>query len=219
MNFSQCSSRTFVITALACSIVLLLLSPGARADIIKVNGGVACGNLTQAVPNCPGNGSTPWQLSALLTVLQQPNILNLIGGGTNVFEVEGLSASSFSFLLTSTGQPAGGNNNTMIANNGSCQITGAASSLFNSCSITDAFGQSTSLNGPQINNMQFPITVTFGGFSGSSTSVFELDFVSMQGTSNVVGAPEPSSLALFAAGLFGFVGLAIWRKRAQPGLS
>jgi len=204
---------TKILTAgLVAFVAILLLSPSAHADIFKTNGAVACPHTTQAVDSCPNNGSTPWQLSALITALEQPNILDSLGEGTDVFEVTGLSSSSFSFTLTSTGQPAGGNNDTMVANNAQCQITGASSSLFSSCSIVDSLGQTTSLGGAQINNITFPATITFGGFSGTSTSVFELDFVSMQGTSNIVGAPEPSSVTMLAAGLLGLVALVGLRK-------
>lgn len=192
-----------LVAAVVVSGACFLLMPRARADIVKVNGGVACGNLTQTVDNCPGNGTTPWQLSALLTQLETPNILGSLGEGTDVFEVTGLSAPSFSFTLASAG--VGG---TGVANNGKCDITGGASSLFTGCAIKDTLGQTTSFGGAQINFLTFPALITFSGFSGSSTSVFELDFVSMQGTSNVVSTPEPSTLSLLAIGLFGLIGFA-----------
>ena len=122
---------TKILTAgLVAFVAILLLSPSAHADIFKTNGAVACPHTTQAVDSCPNNGSTPWQLSALITALEQPNILDSLGEGTDVFEVTGLSSSSFSFTLTSTGQPAGGNNDTMVANTVPT-ATGADPNVFN----------------------------------------------------------------------------------------
>jgi hypothetical protein len=67
-------------------------------------------------------------------------------------------------------------------------------------------GQTTTLGGPQINNLTFPATITFSGLNGLG-STFILGFVSMQGSSSVVTAPEPSTLLMLLAGI-GLVGLA-----------
>jgi hypothetical protein len=145
--------------------------------------------LTQAVADC--NGAAAWQLSVLLQQISMPNILDSLGEGTDVFRVTNDIANSFSFKLQSTGTGTG------VANNGSCQIKGGATSLFNACMIVDGLGQTTSLGGAQINNLTFPATITFGG-AADLGQTFQLEFVSMQGTSNVV-VPEPASLPLLCS--------------------
>jgi len=196
---------------LKCSaaILALLIAPSlvprAAADIIKVEGATACGNLTQAVAEC--NGGTAWQLSTLLQILTQPNILGSLGEGTDVFLVTNNISNTFSFSLNSTGQ-----NGTGVANNAQCQINGGAASLFNSCSIVDSLGHTTSLGATQINNLTFPATITFGG-SSDFGKTFLLEFVSMQGTSNVVPTPEPATITLLGLGIFSLIGAR--RRRAR----
>jgi hypothetical protein len=191
-----------VVAAAVVSGTCFLVMPGARADIIKLEGGSTCNNLTQAVSEC--NGSTAWQLTSLLSVLSTPNILDSLGEGTDVFLVtDNVVGGSFSFTLGSTGQ-----NNTGVASNGKCDFGGGGiTSLFSQCMIKDANGQTTTYGATQINNLTFPATISFTGPAGFGQT-FYLEFISMQGTSNVVSAPEPSSLALLAAGLFGLAGFA-----------
>ena len=191
--------------------LLCVILPGsARADIIKVEQANSCGNLTQAVSEC--NGGVAWQLSTLLQELSTPNIIGSLGEGTDVFIVTNNIANSFSFGLQSTGQ-----NGTGVANNGSCQISGGAAALFNACMIVDADDQTTTLGGSQINNLTFPATITFSGASDFG-STFQLEFVSMQGTSNVVATPESSSMFLLGTGLLALVGLG-WRRNSQASSS
>jgi hypothetical protein len=91
-------------------------------------------------------------------------------------------------------------------------------SLFDACSITDNIGQTTSLRGPQINGMVFPITITFSG-AAAMGATFDLGFVSMQGSSNAAvqagsPTPEPAPLALAAGGLL-LVGVMKIRSNAR----
>lgn len=174
---------------------LFLLAPHAKADIIEV----------ETATSCPGslggglcNGLQAYNLSALLVLLSQPNS---IGAGTQKYVVFNDIGNTFSFSMTSTGQ-----NGTGMANNAVCQINGGATSLFNGCSIVSNTGQTYSLGGSQINNLTFPATISFSGLNGFG-STFILGFVSMQGSSSVVTAPEPSTLLMLLAGI-GLVGLA-----------
>jgi len=186
----------------SAAILALLIAPSlvprAAADIIKVEGATACGNLTQAVAEC--SGGSAWQLSALLQILTAPNIIGSLGEGTDVFLVHNNIGNSFSFQLASTGQ-----NGTGVANNGQCQINGGASAFFNACTIVDSLGHSTSLGATQINGLTFPATITFGG-SSDFGQTFLLEFVSMQGTSNVVPTPEPATITLLGLGIFSLIG-------------
>jgi hypothetical protein len=172
-----------------------LLAPHAHADIIEVEGATSCpGSLGGGL--C--NGLQPYNLSSLLVLLSQPNS---IGAGTQKYVVFNDIGNTFSFMLTSTGQ-----NNTGIANNAQCQINGPASSIFNGCSIVGGNGATTTLGGPQINNLTFPATITFSG-AGAFGSTFILGFVSMQGLSSVTTVPEPSILALLGCALLGLLAL------------
>lgn len=192
----------------SAAILVLLIAPSfvprAAADIIKVEGATACGNLTQAVAEC--NGSSAWQLSTLLQILSAPNVIGSLGEGTDVFLVHNNIGNSFSFQLASTGQ-----NGTGVANNGQCQISGGASAFFNACSIVDSLGHSTSLGTTQINGLTFPATISFSGSSDFGQN-FLLEFVSMQGTSNVTATPEPASITLLGLGCFSLIGV-LRRKR------
>lgn len=186
----------------AAALALLVFTPAAHADIIEI----------ESATSCPGSlggglchGTVPYQLSALLNLLSVPDsILN----GTQKYVVTDDIGDAFSFMLTSTGQ-----NNTGVANNGACQINGGATSLFNACSIVDVNHQSTSLGGGQINNMTFPVTISFSGASGLGKT-FDLGFVSMQGASSVA-VPEPGSLALLGSAML-LLGTALLRKRGLP---
>lgn len=196
-----------VIAGASFGLLLMMLFVGsARADIFKVeqdNG--TCQNLTQAVADC--NGTNPWQLSTLLGVLSTPNILDSLGEGTDVFRVTNNIANSWSFELLSTGQ-----NKTGVANNGSCQIAGGATAFFNACMIKDNLGQTTDLGGTQINNLTFPATISFSG-PDDFGETFQLEFVSMQGTSNT--APEPGTFALLGIGLLALILSGTRRKKMQ----
>jgi len=183
-------------------LVALSLAPRASADIFKIEDGSTCHNLTQAVANC--NGSSAWLLTDLLKQLSAPNIIGSLGEGTDVFLVQNNIGNSFSFQLASTGQ-----NGTGVANNGSCQLS---SSLFNACSIVDSTGDSTSLGATQINGLTFPATITFSGPTDLGKT-FYLEFISMQGTSNVVPTPEPATITLLGLGIFSLLG--VRRRRAR----
>jgi hypothetical protein len=185
-------------------LLLSVLAPAARADIIEVEGATSCpGSLGGGL--C--NGSVPYELSALLMSLETPGS---IGNGTQKYVVTDDIGSGFTFDVYSIGQ-----NNTGIANNGQCQVNGGAMSLFDACSITDNIGQTTSLRGPQINGMVFPITITFSG-AAAMGATFDLGFVSMQGSSNAaVQAGSPTApLALAAGGLL-LVGVMKIRSNAR----
>ncbi len=182
---------------------LFLLAPHAQADIIEVEGATSCpGSLGGGL--C--NGMQAFNLSSLLVLLSQPNS---IGAGTQKYVVFNDIGNTFSFSMTSTGQ-----NNTGIANNAACQINGGASSLFNGCSIVGGNGATTTLGGTQINGLTFPATISFSG-ANAFGSTFILGFVSMQGSSSLVTVPEPSTLALLAAAMLAFMGLATTTLRLR----
>jgi hypothetical protein len=194
--------RTLVVVGISLA-ALFLVTPRAHADIIEV----------EAATSCPGslggglcNGLQPYNLSALLVLLSQPNS---IGAGTQKYVVFNNIGNNFSFMIQSTGQ-----NNTGVANNAQCQINGSATSLFNGCSIVGANGATTTLGGTQINGLTFPATITFSGSTGFG-STFILGFVSMQGSSYVLTpVPEPSTLSLLAGAMFGL--LALGRATLRP---
>ena len=203
MRLRKNSGMRYSFRFLAVAAVALLSSavlvPCARADIFEVEGATSCpGSLGGGL--C--NGSSPWKLSALLTMLEAPNS---IGSGTQKYVVTDDIGSSFSFMLTSTGQ-----NNTGVANNAQCQINGGAMSLVTGCEIVDKLGQTTDLGGSQINSLTFPVTVSFSGTALGDT--FDLGFVSMQGNTSVTSTvPEPMSLALLAT-----VAIAILVRQRAP---
>jgi hypothetical protein len=74
---------------------------------------------------------------------------------------------------------------TGVANNGSCQIAGGATAFFSACMIKDSLGHTTTLGGAQVNNLTFPAVISFGG-PPDFGQTFQLEFVSMQGSSNTV---------------------------------
>ena len=206
----------------ACMLVILgtalaLLTPQARADIIDLNNAANCTGTTVVNGNTYGgniggglctSAEKPFQLSTLLTLLSNGTIvLGAAGEGTDKFVVtDDISNNSFLFTLLSTGQ-----NNTGIADNAQCQINGGAATFANACMIKGANGATTHLGAAQINNLVFPAAISFSG-PNLTGQTFNLEFVSMQGTSTVV--PEPSMLMLFGSGLAGVAGLL--RKRHAP---
>ncbi len=147
----------------------------------------------------------PFALSSLLNILSNGTIvLGAAGEGTDKFVVANDLGNSFSFEIMSTGQ-----NGTGIANNTQCQINGGATAFANACSIVGANGASTHLGAAQVNGLTFPATISFSG-TNLAGQTFNLELVSMQGTSSVAPVPEPSSLLLFGSGL---IGVAFFRKR------
>lgn len=202
-------------TSLAiCALVAasILLTPQAKADIFDLNGAAMCTGTTVVNGNTYGgnlggglctSAETPFQLSALLTDLSNGTIvLGAQSDGTDKFVVtDDIAGNSFSFGLTSTGQ-----NNTGVANNAQCQINGGATAFANACSILGADGATTSLGAAQINGLMFPATISFSG-SSLTGSTFNLEFVSMQGQSRVVGTPEPGSMLLLGCSLLSIAGI------------
>ena len=193
------NSHKFIIVGAIAILATAMFAPPAEADIFEV----------ETATSCPGslggglcNGSVPFQLSTLLALLSVPNS---IGSGTQKYIVTNDIGSSFSFTLNSTGQ-----NNTGVADNGSCQINGAGP--FNGCSIVDALNHHTSLGATQINQLTFAAVITFTG--GNLGDTFKLGFVSMQGNSATSPVPLPAAFPLFATGL-GALGLLGWRRKRK----
>ena len=183
--------RLFAVAALAFP-ALLLLSPSAHADIVEV----------EAATGCPGsvggglcNGIVPYNLNTLLS-----GGISIISG-TEKFVVTD-TTGSFSFVY-----------NGSSGDNGSCQINGGATSFFNACTGINSDGTGFSLGHDDTNHpgMNPPTTLTFTALAGQCTManpcIFDLGFISWQGTGTAT-VPEPGTLSLLAAGLFGLVGFA-----------
>jgi|SRR5215469_2349819 len=191
-------------------VTMLAVTPQARADIFDLNNAATCTGTAVVNGNTYGgniggglctSAEKAFQLSSLLTLLSNGTIvLGASGEGTDKFVVfDDIPNNAFSFTLTSTGQ-----NNTGIANNAQCQINGGAAAFANACIVTDKNGQTTHLGAAQINNLAFATTISFSG-PNLTGQTFNLEFVSMQGTSSVV-SPEPSSLLLLASGFAASLG-------------
>ncbi len=166
----------------------------ASADIIEV----------EAATSCPGsiggglcNGAVPYALNTLLA----GGISNV--SGTEKFIVTD-TIGSFSFIYSGSS-----------GDNGSCQINGGAASFFGGCLGVNSDGTKFSLGHDDTNHpgMDSPTVVTFTALPGECTAAnpctFDLGFVSWQGIGASTSAmPEPGTLSLLAAGLFGLAGFA-----------
>ncbi len=195
--------RRLPIPFLGMLLLAVLWVPRAHADIVEV----------EAATGCPGsaggglcNGGLPYNLDTLLSGGIS------ISSGTEKFVVTD-TTGSFSFIYHGSS-----------GDNGSCQINGGAKSFFGGCMGDNTDGTSFSLGHDLTNHpgMDPPTFITFDAPFGDCTRkhpcTFDLGFVSWQGAGapTSLPTPEPSTLNLLAAALFGFAGLAV-RRKAQKG--
>jgi hypothetical protein len=198
-----------------CAVVFalsFLLVPFASADIIKIQNATGpCslnGLTTGGGTICAGN-TTPFSLTALENGTQA--LQAVVGTQTAPVYLVTNDTGSTTFTLTFNGL--------LVSNQFlTCQVSGNYSS--DSCSITGALGTvgTGAQYGPpsgQTTNWNPGATLTFTGVAIGSN--FDLAFASFgNGASGTLtGVPEPSSLALLAAGLFGLLGFARLTKRSS----